>query len=61
MASPPRYPDTDGDTGVGPDSESTTGTSRRVYALVIMGIALILLMVILHLTGAMGHGLHGGH
>lgn len=61
MASPPRYPQTDDDTGVGPDRESTTGTAPWVYVLVIVGIALILLMVVLHLTGTMGHGLHGVH
>jgi hypothetical protein len=54
MASPPHYPDTDEDTGVGPDRESTTGTSRWVYVFWIIGIALILLMVVLHLTGTIG-------
>jgi hypothetical protein len=54
MASPPRHPDTDDDTGVGPDPGSRTGTSRWVYVFWIVGIALILLVVVLHLTGAIG-------
>jgi len=56
MADLPTYPDTD-DTGVGSDRGSTTSTSRWVYVFWAVGIVLVLLFVILHLTGAVGpHG-----
>jgi hypothetical protein len=57
MANPPHYPDTD-DTGMELDRESTTGTARWVYVVWIIGITLIVLMVVLHLTGTISPGHH---
>jgi len=57
MAHPPPYPDTN-DTGVGPDRGSTPSTPWWVYAFWIIGIGLVLLMVVLHLTGVLGSGTH---
>ena len=58
MSSPPHYPDTDEGTGAGPEPGSTTGTSRWVYVFWLIGIGLIVLFVVLHLTGTMGPGHH---
>jgi len=62
MADPPPYPDsnldTSDDTGVGSHHESTTGTPRWVKVFGIIGIALVLLVVIMLLTGG-GPGGHG--
>jgi 4-hydroxybenzoate polyprenyltransferase len=58
MADLPRYPDTEDDTSIGLDRGSTTGTLRWVYVVwICAGIALVLLLVVLHLTGVVGpHG-----
>jgi hypothetical protein len=59
MADPPRYPDTGDDTGLGRDRGSATGTPRWVSVLgIIIAIALVLLVVVLHLTGTLGPGAH---
>jgi len=58
MADPPRYPDTDDDTGVGPDRESTTGTPRWVKVFGIIALVVVLLFVILLFTRGPGGG-HG--
>jgi hypothetical protein len=57
-----QLPYTGDDSGAGPDRGSTIGTPRwvKVCGIVIV-IVLLLLMVALHLTGAFGPGLHGGH
>ena len=55
MATPPPYPDT----GPEPDRGSTTDTPWRMYLIWIVVIALLLLMVILHLTGIVGAGSRG--
>ncbi len=47
MANRPPYPDTDNDTGVGPDRESTTGTPRWVKVFGIIALVVVLLFVIL--------------
>jgi hypothetical protein len=57
MAHPPSYPDTD-DTGLGSDRRSTAGKPWLVYAFWIIGIGLVLLMVVGHLTGHLGPGSH---
>jgi hypothetical protein len=63
MAGPPSYPDT-GTTGQDPGTPSD-GERRarrppwRTAAIVITGIALLVVMVILHLTGTLGAGSHG--
>ena len=59
MAGPPSYPDT-GTTGQ--DSGTPPGSERprwRTTAIVIIGITLLVVMVILHLTGTLGAGSHG--
>jgi hypothetical protein len=55
VADPPRYPDN----GLGSRRESTTSTPRWVKLAGIIAIALVLLLVIiLHLLGGFGPGLH---
>ena len=51
MADPPRYPNTDNDTGAGPDRESATGTPRWVKVFGIIVFIVVLLFVILIFTG----------
>lgn len=59
MADPPRYPDTGDDAGAAPDDEPTARRSRWVAVLLwIIGIVLVLGLVVLHLTGALGPGAH---
>jgi hypothetical protein len=43
MADPPPYPDSDSDTGVGPDRGSTTGTPRWVKVFGIIFLIVVLL------------------
>ena len=57
MADPPRYPDSEGDTGVGPGRGSTTGIPRWVRLSVIIAAVLVLLVVIVMVAG--GGGEHG--
>jgi hypothetical protein len=59
MADPPRYPDTGDDTGLGRDRGSASSRPRWVSVLgIVIAIALVLLFVVLHLTGALGPGAH---
>jgi hypothetical protein len=59
MADPPSYPDTGEDTGVGPDRRSASSTPRWVPVLgIVIAIALVLLLVVFHLTGILGPGAH---
>ena len=55
MADPPRYPNTDNDTGAGPDRESATGTPRWVKVFGIIALVVVLLVVVVMLIG----GEHG--
>lgn len=60
MADPPSYPDTAGDTGVGPDRESTAGTPGWVKVFGIALAAVIVLIAVMLLTGhGPGRHLHG--
>ena len=60
MADPPPYPHIRDDADAGPDGEPITNRPRRrVIAYWIIGIVLVLLFVVLHLTGALGPGAHG--
>jgi len=57
MADLPSYPDSNDDTGVGPNRESTTGTPRWVKVFGIIALVVVLLFVILMFTrGPGGHG-----
>ena len=63
MAGSPSHPDTGTagqDSGTPPDGGRRAGWPRwRTAAIVIVGIALLVVMVILHLTGILGAGSHG--
>ena len=63
MAGPPSHPDTGTagqDSGTPPDSGRRAGWPPwRTATIVIIGIALLAVMVILHLTGTLGAGSHG--
>lgn len=59
MTDPSPYPDHSGDAGAGPDHGSPAGASRWVSkAGIFVAIGLLLLIVVLHLTGVIGPGLH---
>jgi hypothetical protein len=59
MANTPRYPDSSNHPGLEPERAATTATPWRIYLIWIVVFALLLLMVILHLTGIVGAGSHG--
>jgi hypothetical protein len=50
MADPTRYPDTNDDTGVAPDRESTSGTPRWVKVFGIIAFVVVLLFFIVLFT-----------
>jgi hypothetical protein len=56
MAELPHHPESDDDTGVRSDHGSSTRTRWTTYLFVIVGVALVLLMVVLHLAGVVGPG-----
>ena len=58
MADVPPYPDSNGDTGVEPGRNSTTGSPRWVKVFGIIALVLVLLFVVMMLTGH-GPGRHG--
>jgi len=61
MTDPPRYPDSNSDTGVRPDRGSSTGTPRWVTVVGIIVIVVVLLAVVMFLIGGglgMGPGMH---
>jgi hypothetical protein len=58
MADHPRHPDTDEQIGVGHDPGPPTGSSLATYAIAIVAIVLVVGLVVLHLTGVMGPGVH---
>ena len=56
------YIDTDDQGGAGPKRGATTGTPPWVYVLgIVLAIALVVLLIVLHLSGILGPGLHGLH
>lgn len=62
VADVPPYTATDDEGGTGPDRGATTGTPPWVYVLgIVLAIALVALIIILHLSGILGPGLHGLH
>jgi len=59
MADPPRSPNTEDDARRGADGPAASRAPRWVLILVALAaIALLGLMVVLHLTGIIGPGLH---
>ena len=60
MAELPSHPGTDGDTGAGPARDAApVGRPRWVpVAGIVIAIALVLLIIVLHLTGTLGPGGH---
>jgi hypothetical protein len=59
MADPPRPPETDGEARRGAGGGAASGMPRWLVILVaIVAVALLGLMVLLHLTGTLGPGLH---
>jgi hypothetical protein len=55
----PSYPDVEHDAGVGPEGGSAAGAPGwiSVFGIVIV-ILVVVMLVVLHLTGAIGPGLH---
>jgi len=63
MGDPPRRSEPEEDAGVETDREATGGARRRLPMLggilvIAIAIALVALMVLLHLTGTLGPGVH---
>jgi hypothetical protein len=59
MADSPRSPERGEDTGVGPDGRAASRPPRWMLVLVILiAIHLVVLIVLLHLTGTLGPGVH---
>jgi hypothetical protein len=56
MAELPHHPESDDDAGVGSDHGSSIRTRWTTYLFVIVGVALVLVMVVLHLAGIVGPG-----
>ena len=56
MAELPHHPDSDEDTGPRSDHGSSTGRRWGTYLFVVVGVALVLVMVVLHLAGVVGPG-----
>jgi hypothetical protein len=54
MVELPRYPDSDHDPGT--ERHGSAKRSWKPYAFVAVGVALVMLMVILHLAGVVGPG-----
>jgi len=60
MTDPPFYPPTRDEAGAEPGGEPAASRQRwRVIMFWIIGIALVLLLIVLHLTGAFAPGAHG--
>jgi hypothetical protein len=67
MTDPPRYPDSNSETGddtrMRPDRGSTTSTPRWVKVFgIIVGVVVVLFVILLFTRGSGGHGpgMHGG-
>jgi hypothetical protein len=61
MADLPSHPDTDNDNDndLGPRHGPTTGTPRWLTVLaIIIGVVVVVLLIVLHLTGVVGPGGH---
>ena len=59
MPDPPPYPGTGDDTAAAHDTGPAARRSRRGIVYWIIGVVLILLFLVLHLTGTLGPGSHG--
>jgi hypothetical protein len=59
MSDPPRSPEIDEHAGRGHDRGPAGSTPRWVFVLgIIIAVALVVLIVLLHLTGTLGPGAH---
>ena len=59
MADPPRSPGTEEDPGWDPNRGTASRSHRWVFILgIVFAIALVGLMILLHLTGTLGPGVH---
>jgi hypothetical protein len=58
MTDPPRHPGTVGNGGPGPEGSPGGASGWRVVLGVTIAIALLVLIVLLHLTGTIGPGAH---
>jgi hypothetical protein len=56
-----KLPDVHGDEHTKPDPETIPGTPRWVKVFGFIGLVLIVLLIILHLSGNSPFGGHGGH
>jgi len=58
MTDPPRHRGTDGDDGPAPEGPPGGGPRWKVVLGVTIAIALLVLIILLHLTGTIGPGTH---
>jgi hypothetical protein len=59
MADPPRYPETGADAGPGHDHGAVGSTPRWKFLVgIVVAIAVVVLIVLLHVTGTLGPGAH---
>jgi hypothetical protein len=58
MIDPPRHPGTDGDGGPAPEGPPGSPPRWKVVLGVTIAIALLVLIILLHLTGTIGPGAH---
>jgi hypothetical protein len=58
MTDPPRHPGTDEDGGPAPEGPPGGAPRRKVVLGVTIAIAVLVLIILLHLTGTIGPGAH---
>jgi hypothetical protein len=58
MTHPPRHPGTDGDGGPAPEGRPGAASRWKVVLGVTIAIAVLVLIILLHLTGTIGPGSH---
>jgi hypothetical protein len=58
MTDPPRHPGTDGDGGPAPEGPPDGAPRWKIVLGITIAIALLVLIILLHLTGTIGPGAH---